>query len=199
VTLLAMLAGSPLLSKERQEVQVVRRDSVYPTEIVTYQATDPYKELSYDSLARAMLLVTGLTITPNISNFNKVSFIYEDSVLTDNMMLVTDKLSEGFNNSIEIMAIEISKEIGSRLDLFLETLAERKELEAKAYLAWPILLVLSLALLLFSTKVERVLLQYVASALLVASIIGGIICLPDMLIHISEHGHNAYNLLLNSK
>jgi len=205
MTLLAMLVGSPLPSKgavytsssgndpQLEEVQVTRRDSAENLSEHTH------KGLNYDSLARAVLFIAGPTIIPEISNYNKVNFIYEDSVLTDNVMLVTGEISKGFANSIDLMAIKISKEIGLRVDLFLKTLARKSIVEAKAYLRWPTFVVLSLALLLFSTVTERRLLQYITGALFVASIVGSIIYLPDILVPLSEHGYNVYDLLTSGR
>ena len=199
LTLLAMLVGSPLFSREQQEVQVVKHDTSYPIENSISQALVMQQGINYDSLAHAVLFIAGPSTTPDISNYNKnyVTFVHEDTVFTENVVQILDELSNGFTESVGLMATEIAKEVGKRLDLILETLVRRKQLEAKAYLAWPILIALSLALLAFSTMSERRLLQYIAASLFVASVIGGLVYLPDILIGLSTHEYDIYNLLID--
>ncbi len=208
--LLVMLVGTVFFNKgvssqsaPRQEVQVINRQesgSVAPTwdstnRVIGSQPITTYQGLNYDSLAQRVLFVIGPTIIPDISNYNNMNFIYEDSLLTENVVQILDETSERFADAVALIAAETAKELGLRFDLLLKTLAKKQELEAKAYLAWPIFVVLSLMLLFFATKTERLLLQYIAGALLVATVIGSLCYLPDIVIGLSTDDYDVYKLI----
>lgn len=200
VSLLAMLVGSPVsrgatqLSSgdmpQLEEVQVIKQNIGYPT-------PNTEQGLSYDSLAPRMPFIVEVSTTPEITNYNKNYIsVHGDTLMTDNVVKTLDEISANVKASIDSIISNAAQKIGEQSDILLETLVRRKRLEARAYLAWPILTVLSLALLAFSTIVERRLLQQMSAALVVASIIGSIVYLPDILMGLSTHEYNIYNLLL---
>ncbi len=176
---------------EEEEVQVVDQSVDSP-------ATALEQGLSHDSLTKYVAsLMAGLSTTRDITNYNEnvVNFVYEDSIFAEEVVKILNETSGVFASLILSKANELSQKVGAEANEYLKTLSRRKELEAKAYLAWPILVVLSLALLTIGTTSERKLLQYIASALLVVSVVKGIDCLPDVLVHMSVDEYNILDLL----
>ena len=160
-----------------EEVQVAEHVSWYPTQ-------NMQQGPSQDSLIKyAVSLLAELSTTPAISNFNEnnVKFVYEDSVLTEEVVKVLSEALHAMQLADINITEKITDEIGAKLQEVVETLVRVKRREAKAYLVWPVLIVLSLVPLLLGISSERRVLQYLGVSLLVASLIGFAVHLPDIL------------------
>jgi len=167
-----------------REVQVTEGKIWYPSASSQKDPQIPQKGPSQDSLIMYVLsFLAELSATPDISNYNEnyVNFVYEDSLLTEEVAKVLGETLRLIQQSQTDIVDDLSHEIGMRVDYTAETLVRLKKLEATAYLAWPILIGLSLALLIIGSISERRLLQYTGVGLLVASLIGSAIYLPDIL------------------
>jgi len=195
ITLIALLIFSMglLFSQQKvakepglnsREVQVTEGKIWYPSASSQKDPQIPQKGPSQDSLIMYVLsFLAELSATPDISNYNEnyVNFVYEDSLLTEEVAKVLGETLRLIQQSQTDIVDDLSHEIGMRVDYTAETLVRLKKLEATAYLAWPILIGLSLALLIIGSISERRLLQYTGVGLLVASLIGYAIYLPDIL------------------
>jgi len=195
ITLIALLIFSMglLFSQQKvakepglnsREVQVTEGKIWYPSASSQKDPQIPQKGPSQDSLIMYVLsFLAELSATPDISNYNEnyVNFVYEDSLLTEEVAKVLGETLRLIQQSQTDIVDDLSHEIGMRVDYTAETLVRLKKLEATAYLAWPILIGLSLALLIIGSISERRLLQYTGVGLLVASLIGSAIYLPDIL------------------